>query len=656
VNSATILVVDDDAAVRQVLSRVLTRDGHMVLEAGDAARALALAEGHQLDLAILDLCLTDGDATSLAERLHARWSGLPLILITGYPLRLHESPELSRPFLRVLTKPVDIHELRLAVNNALIEGAMQTPSPTPQPDPTPVTSLPIGPEPEQAHTTSASHTAVAEVPVHGKREALRSTIVVVMALAVLVGFVAYVTGLIPGMSAAQEPVAQQDAPPNIKLVADKPHTLSVPPDVRAALGIRKGGEDQTATVEVPTQTRPLVLSGSTGLDPSQLFRIRVRFTPAEVMKIGEAQERIKDTDYGLSREWRTGDVFHKGQLLGSFYSIDVGNKKNDLVDALAQLRLDLDILDASQAAYNRASLSLLDLLAAERAVRGDFNAIERAENTLRAWGIPEADVESVRQEAAEIIKKREQEKKTGIKPNRDPKQLEEQLKRWAQVEIRVPAEFDGATIVERNLNVRDVVVDNTLNLFQIARVDPIMVYVNAPEEDLPRLQKLNDAQRHWTIRTVGEEDGIDGRIEDIGYIIDPAQHSAVVKGHIPNEGGRLRGGQYVTATVKLPPPDDVVAIPPNALADDGRQAGVFVEIADGVYTFRRVEVVQRFDHSIFVRSRFPNGQDVQALTPEEQAQGLLPRQALKPGEKVITAGVLELKKELEDREASAAGQ
>src|SRR5262249_4545529 len=154
-------------------------------------------------------------------------------------------------------------------------------------------------------------------------------------------------------------------------------------------------------------------------------------------------------------------VVHKGQFLVLFYSIDVGNKKSDLVDSLAQLKLDLDILDASQTAYNRAALSLLDLLAAERAVRGDFNAVNRVESTLRAWGIPEADIESVRQEADEIIKQWEKEKKEGIKPKRDPKKLAEQLKRWAQVEIRVPDEFDGATIVERNLNVRDVVVDNT---------------------------------------------------------------------------------------------------------------------------------------------------------------------------------------------------
>jgi len=67
-----------------------------------------------------------------------------------------------------------------------------------------------------------------------------------------------------------------------------------------------------------------------------------------------------------------------------------------------------------------------------------------------------------------------------------------------------------------------------------------------------------------------------------------------------------------------------------------------------------VEVVQRFDKTVFVRSKFADGKDEQPLTPQEKEEGLLPRQALKPGEKVITSGVLELKKELEDRESEGA--
>jgi multidrug efflux pump subunit AcrA (membrane-fusion protein) len=47
------------------------------------------------------------------------------------------------------------------------------------------------------------------------------------------------------------------------------------------------------------------------------------------------------------RELRTGDRVKKGQLLATVYSIDVSQKKNDLIDAVSQLKLDEKILDAS---------------------------------------------------------------------------------------------------------------------------------------------------------------------------------------------------------------------------------------------------------------------------------------------------------------------
>ena len=68
---------------RALLRRVLARDGHTVFEASDAARALQLAGEHHPQLAILDLCLADGDGAALAGRLHAARPDLPLIAGDG---------------------------------------------------------------------------------------------------------------------------------------------------------------------------------------------------------------------------------------------------------------------------------------------------------------------------------------------------------------------------------------------------------------------------------------------------------------------------------------------------------------------------------------------------------------------------------------------
>jgi len=56
------------------------------------------------------------------------------------------------------------------------------------------------------------------------------------------------------------------------------------------------------------------------------------------------------------------------------------------------------------------------------------------------------------------------------------------------------------------------------------------------------------------MRTVGAGSAtvLPGTIDEIGQQIDPNQHTAVIKGHVDNAGRRIRGGQYVTATVNIP--------------------------------------------------------------------------------------------------------
>ena len=93
-------------------------------------------------------------------------------------------------------------------------------------------------------------------------------------------------------SSAKEPLAA------IELVPGEPHTLYVPDDVRTALGIRKNNVDQIVTAAKPTRTRPLLMPGTTMLDPTRLIPIRALFAPspssAQVVEIGTIEEdRLK---------------------------------------------------------------------------------------------------------------------------------------------------------------------------------------------------------------------------------------------------------------------------------------------------------------------------------------------------------------------------
>jgi cobalt-zinc-cadmium efflux system membrane fusion protein len=510
-----------------------------------------------------------------------------------------------------------------------------------------------------------SHTPAAIPPqTWGSRLASIFMMLLIVAL-VLGGMV--VSGVLPMewlLGHSQAGTTPQAERLKVDLVPDRPQTLHVPLDVRKSLGMLKRNKEQVAEAKRPERGIDLVLPGSTALDPTRLLRIRARFAPAEVVKIGEIEEapdrRVKGES--VFRELRSGDKVTKGAVLGVFYSVDVGSKKNDLYDGLVQLKLDEEILDRAEKA--RGTVPEIFILNAKRSVLGDRNAITRAENTLRAWGIPQEDIDAIHKEAeqadldaARSTREKEPAKtsKAKEKESRD-KAKQEQLDRWARVELKAP--FD-ATIVERNVAQHEIVVDGTTNLFVLAQVDRIAVIANAPEDDLPLLQRLNFQQRHWSIRTVGTptDKGLEGPIDEIGYLIDPNQHTAVVKGYIDNirdkDGSwRLRGGQFASLTVTLPPPENVVEIPMNAVVDDGKQCVVFVQ-PDAAHpehvVLRRVVVTHRFDDTAFVRSVL-TAED-RKLAQGDKEQGIRTPEPLRAKERVITAGVLELKKELEDREA-----
>ena len=211
---------------------------------------------------------------------------------------------------------------------------------------------------------------------------------------------------------------------------------------------------------------------------------------------------------------------------------------------------------------------------------------------MKTWAIPEEDIQAVRDEVKNIASDR--------RPARKDK---DRLKQWARVELKAP---EDGFIIEQNVALHETIVDNTTNLFQIAKVDPLIVLAAVPEDDLPALQELKGQTQNssrWTVRTVGAEP-IAGFVDDIGYLIDPNQHTAVVRGHIPNPDGLLRAGQFVTATVELLPPKNVVEVPIGALVEDGKDSIVFVQSdpKKPVYTMRRVQVTNRFDRTAYVRS------------------------------------------------------
>jgi DNA-binding response OmpR family regulator len=81
-SGCTVLVVDDEPMVREVVTTYLTRDGLDVTEAADGASALRAFEENRPDLIVLDVMLPEVDGFSLLSRVRSQ-SNVPVIMLTA---------------------------------------------------------------------------------------------------------------------------------------------------------------------------------------------------------------------------------------------------------------------------------------------------------------------------------------------------------------------------------------------------------------------------------------------------------------------------------------------------------------------------------------------------------------------------------------------
>lgn len=105
---ATILLVDDESAVRGMLVDLLRGRGYRVLEAGDAtdaARVAAECGPAGPDLLVTDLRLPGASGLDLAGRLRQEYPGLGVIFISGFAGDLLDDPSRAGPRSRILEKP-----------------------------------------------------------------------------------------------------------------------------------------------------------------------------------------------------------------------------------------------------------------------------------------------------------------------------------------------------------------------------------------------------------------------------------------------------------------------------------------------------------------------------------------------------------------------
>lgn len=116
---ARVLIVEDDARLRAMLTRAIGEIGFAPEAVGDAERALAMLEQLPSDVLLADLRLPGMDGLSLCESARRRWPRMQFIILTG-----HGDLEAARRAIRVeaadfLTKPCPLDDLRSALERAM---------------------------------------------------------------------------------------------------------------------------------------------------------------------------------------------------------------------------------------------------------------------------------------------------------------------------------------------------------------------------------------------------------------------------------------------------------------------------------------------------------------------------------------------------------
>ena len=119
---STVLVVDDDDNVRDVLRRYLHRAGYRVVEAGDGETALEQAAQHQPDLVILDVMLPGLDGLDVCARLRERAS-MPVIMLSALGSESDRVVGLENGADDYVVKPFSPRELTLRVQRVLARSS-----------------------------------------------------------------------------------------------------------------------------------------------------------------------------------------------------------------------------------------------------------------------------------------------------------------------------------------------------------------------------------------------------------------------------------------------------------------------------------------------------------------------------------------------------
>jgi DNA-binding response OmpR family regulator/signal transduction histidine kinase len=110
-----ILLIDDEAVVRNTVANLLRAGGHVVVEAESGAAGVADLAVQAADLVITDLGMPEMTGWEVAQRVKAAWPTLPVVLLTGWGQQISDTAPGRECVDRVLGKPIRLEDLQATI-------------------------------------------------------------------------------------------------------------------------------------------------------------------------------------------------------------------------------------------------------------------------------------------------------------------------------------------------------------------------------------------------------------------------------------------------------------------------------------------------------------------------------------------------------------
>jgi CheY-like chemotaxis protein len=121
-----VLVVDDDAAIRQLLRRILEEEGYSVVEAHNGRAALERMSERVPGAILLDLMMPEMDGFEFVDALRTReaWRHIPVVIVTAKDLTSQDRERLNGSVVRILQKGAHDQQELLAEVRALVAASI----------------------------------------------------------------------------------------------------------------------------------------------------------------------------------------------------------------------------------------------------------------------------------------------------------------------------------------------------------------------------------------------------------------------------------------------------------------------------------------------------------------------------------------------------